>query len=149
MKARFKNENMAPPKIGFRPAYGAEDGEDWLLLKDALQEFRRTSRVTSERNETFWEDQRRSVHARLIAKQPVRQWRFVWVWATAAAVVALGVGLFEQRQEPIRPDFAAGYDQQLLLDIDRALDRHLPTALEPAAILPSEIFPSARISAAP
>jgi hypothetical protein len=37
------------------------------------------------------------------------------------------------------PDLAAGYDQELLVDVERCLDREVPEPLEPAFLLAAEL----------
>jgi hypothetical protein len=126
-----------------------DEKAEWLLLKDALKEFHDSARQSAEKPDSFWGNQRRKVLARCGYQSPVCHRRLIWSAATALVLVALGVMVLVERQQPVMPDFAAGYDQELLLDIDHALGRDVPAALEPGALLPEEIFPNGRITAAP
>jgi hypothetical protein len=47
--------------------------------------------------------------------------------------------LFSERPKPPMPDFAAGYDQDLLVGVGRMLNQNVPAALEPAALITKEI----------
>jgi len=149
MNSLPKDHHVKLPQRNPGAKISAEEKAEWLLLKNALKEFRDSARQAAEKPESFWENQRQKVLACCERKAPVRHQRFIWSWATALVLVVLGIMVLVERQQPVKPDFAAGYDQQLLLDIDRTLDRDVPAALEPGSLLPEEIFPTGRITAAP
>ncbi len=44
-----------------------------------------------------------------------------------------------ERPKPPMPDFAAGYDQDLLVGVGRMINQNVPAALEPAALITKEI----------
>jgi hypothetical protein len=58
--------------------------------------------------------------------------------ATALVFFGFGLFLFRVPAQPI-PDYAGGYDQDLLIDVEQALHRDLPSALEPVLILSDEL----------
>ncbi|MBZ5495270.1 MAG: hypothetical protein LAP85_02620 [Acidobacteriia bacterium] len=73
-----------------------------------------------------------------------RPWRARWqlpVWLSAAAVtiVVFIVMLFVKPEKPPAPDPAKGNDQELLLGVDRLLNKEVPSALEPALVLTKEM----------
>lgn len=107
------------------------------VLDTALDEFRRSVRERSRRPEAFWLEQRESVMAHLQAT-PRRQVAMAWAAAAIVTVVLLTVFADRPRAVP-PPDFAAGYDQELLLDVDRAVSREAPRALDPGMVLVREI----------
>jgi hypothetical protein len=65
--------------------------------------------------------------------------RPVWLSAALVTVVVLIVVLFIGPEKQPVPDFARGTDQELLLGVDRLLDKEIPAALEPALVLTKEI----------
>jgi hypothetical protein len=91
---------------------------------------------------------RAGMEARIVEKlrgrMTRRRWWTVWrpvVWIPATVALALIVMtvLFSERPKPPMPDFAAGYDQELLLGVGRMINQNVPAALEPAALLTKEI----------
>ena len=60
------------------------------------------------------------------------------IWASLAIGLILCLLLFVVNSKAPTPDFAAGSDQKLLVEIERALSRQYPEAFDPATlILPS------------
>ncbi len=86
----------------------------------------------SARPDRFWAEQRLAIVSRLPQQRPGES-RPVLIWATAAllAVIAIGIWVDSPRAVP-QPDFAAGYDADLLSDVRRLVDAEVPLALEPA-----------------
>ena len=107
-------------------------------LESALTGFRRVAREASDRPEHFWERQRLAVKERLNAERPGRGYNRM-AWVSAAVLVLLAIVLFTPRGEPIVSDIPAGQDQELLIGIERSLDREIPQALEPGLLLTQEI----------
>ncbi len=58
----------------------------------------------------------------------------------------LALAIFVPRGEPVVPDIAAGQDQELLLSVERSLDRETPESLEPALLLTAELESAASYS---
>lgn len=65
--------------------------------------------------------------------------RPVWLSAVAVTIVVFIVVLFVKREQPYPPDLIRGNDQELLLGVDRLLNKEVPSALEPALVLTKEI----------
>jgi len=109
-------------------------------LESALAGFRELARTAAERPEYFWDRQRLAIHGRLKPSRATRRHRAIWIWATAAAlVVVLALILNPNHTQSVVPDFAAGHDQELLVEIERSLNRELPQALQPVSILTQEL----------
>ncbi|MBZ5496076.1 MAG: hypothetical protein LAP85_06705 [Acidobacteriia bacterium] len=111
-----------------------------VQLEDALKEFRASAFASVERPESFWTAQLKAVLERMEQHRKVVPWRPLLTWGTAAVIVVAvaGIWLLSPRALPA-PDFAAGYDQDLLVDVERLTDSQMPLALEPAMILADEI----------
>jgi len=145
---RFRRKNVEFRDPG--GIAGVESDAEAQRVAHALREFRDTVHEIFDRPDAFWENQRLAVRSRLERRDPAKvTWRRSWAWASATVLLVMGLTLLLDRREPLRPDFAAGDDQQLLLDVERALDRDVPASLEPAALLPEEMFPRVRILPSP
>ena len=69
-----------------------------------------------------------------------RVWRpTVWIPAAVALLVIVMTMVFREPPQPPKPDFAAGYDQDLLVGVGRMINQNVPAALEPAALITKEI----------
>jgi hypothetical protein len=109
-------------------------------LEGALAGFRALAQTAAERPEYFWDRQRLAILDRLKAPHVTRRYRAIWIWATAATlVIVLVLILNPNHSQSIVPDFAAGHDQELLVGVERSLNRELPQALQPAVILTQEL----------
>lgn len=107
-------------------------------FRAALDDFQSEIHRAAQRSDGFWSTQHAAIQERIRSQQPV--WRIGMSWALAAALVLLGFGLFLFRvpAQPM-PDYAGGYDQDLLLEVEQALHREIPSALEPALLITEEI----------
>ncbi len=108
-------------------------------LQAALKEFRASALAAADRPDAFWEAQRNAVLSEVKKPRIGISWRPA-AWATAAVVVAVvaGIWLDGPRAAPV-PDFAAGFDQDLLSEVDRLTRSEMPSALEPAMLIAGEI----------
>ena len=107
--------------------------------KDDLQlAFRDWARAAAERPESFWERQRLAVRGRIESAGKRRRVLRRSSWAAAAAVAALVLALTIARRSP-RPPAAPDPDHELLVAVERSLEREVPAALEPAALLAGEL----------
>ncbi len=107
-------------------------------LESALAGFRQIAHEASDRPEHFWERQRLAVMGRLNTERSGRGYNRM-AWVSAAVLVLLAIALFTPRGEPVVPDIPAGQDQELLIGVERSLDRNIPEALEPGLLLTQEI----------
>ncbi|HYK92176.1 MAG TPA: hypothetical protein VE398_25665 [Acidobacteriota bacterium] len=114
-------------------------GSERVELERALAAFRDSARAAADRPEHFWERQRLSIRDRLNSTRRSRDLETTWIWASATAFVILVLTLLVPRGETEVPDIAAGQDQELLVAIERSLNREVPKALEPASILTEEL----------
>ncbi len=109
-------------------------------LEDALKEYQTIARSASARDESFWNGQRLAVMARIGERKPGIRLKPVLVWGLAAVVIAIVISMQVEGPRALpAPDFAGGYDQDLLGDVDRLLNESVPSALEPAMLLVDEI----------
>lgn len=108
--------------------------DDWL--DQALAEYGRT-------------EPRPGIEARIVANLRSRgqlqpwwgRWlRPVWLSAVAVTILIFIVVLFVKPERPPMPDLVKGNDQELLLGVDRLLDKEVPIALEPALMLTKEMI---------
>ncbi|MBP1596831.1 MAG: hypothetical protein H6Q05_2208 [Acidobacteria bacterium] len=111
-------------------------------FESALEEFRDAARIAAEMPEAFWAEQRRAVMARVAQSRASISGKRILAWATAAVLVAAALAIWVEGPRALpAPDFAAGYDDSLLRDIERLTATDMPLALEPASVqhsVPSE-----------
>jgi hypothetical protein len=108
-------------------------------LKEDLRIFRESLRAAAEKPEAFWANQRAGIAAKLQPAVSELRRRPALMWAPALIVVALCLFLFVEKSKAPTPDFAAGADQNLLVEVEQALHRNCPEALAPAALITRKI----------
>ena len=77
--------------------------------------------------------------AKLQRPVPALKRRPALLWTPAAIMVVLCLFFFVQSGKAPTPDFATGYDQKLLIEVEQALKQESPWALAPAALITEEI----------
>jgi anti-sigma factor RsiW len=108
-------------------------------LRRATAALRDSARTQAEQPEPFWTRQRRSSASRVSA-HAVRP--LTWAAALAAAVLAAALLQEPRPAAPVTP--TADPDQALLVSVERAVNRQVPQALAPAALLTQEISRNAK-----
>jgi hypothetical protein len=110
-------------------------------LHDVLEIMRESHNIAAEKPAFYWKRQHNAILAKLDAPAvaPALKFRFAYLCVPAVAVVFLCLYFFPENGKAPSPDLAAGYDQDLLVEVDRALSRNYPLALKPAALLAQEI----------
>ncbi len=107
-----------------------------------LDAWARTVRAEAERDEAFWARQRTDIRQRT-QTQGVSLWGWVAVLGTASmAATALAI-LLARGPDPVQAPAAmiavanigANGDDQLLMDVEKAVLREVPMAFEPADFL--------------
>ncbi len=104
-------------------------------LQEILQEFRDSVRFEADRPDFFWIRQRNAIMVRLKKPASLKQRRALLAAPAAGAAVLLCLFFFAENSKAPSPDLAAGYDQDLLVEIERALSRRHPDALSPALLI--------------
>jgi hypothetical protein len=108
-------------------------------MDDTLRTFREALRAASEKPVSFWTKQRAGITEKL--QRPVPAWarRRRLIWVPASLILLLCLTFFAERAKAPVPDIAGGSDQDLLIEVERALNREYPEALSPAVISNREI----------
>lgn len=120
-------------------AQGISDEDDGRL-DSALKEFRASALTSAQRPESFWAVQRAAILEGAARHPGAKPWKPLLAWGTLAIVMAAVGSVWLHKPAPeSAPDFAAGFDQDLLLDVQRLTSSPTPLALEPALILAGEI----------
>jgi hypothetical protein len=112
---------------------------DFDELKEDLRIFSESIRADAERPEAFWANQRAGIAAKIQKPAPLSGLRPALLWAPAAIAILLCFLFFAEKSKAPTPDLAAGADQNLLVEVEQALDRNYPEALAPAALITWEI----------
>jgi hypothetical protein len=116
------------------------DSEAEEKLAGALMEFRAAAMTETARDETFWETQRRAVMGEIQRPKRFFQFRPALVWSIAAVIILMVVVVRREGPQALpAPDFACGYDQELLSDVEKMIRAPMPSAFEPAMILVQDI----------
>lgn len=110
-------------------------------LRAATAALGASARTQAEKPDAFWTRQRAAAAAR-ISGHAVRP--LAWTAALAAAVLA---AMLLQEPRPVVPaQPSLDPDQALLVSVERAVNRQVPQALAPAALLTQEISRNAQPS---
>ncbi len=136
-KKMRKQQNMNISRL--HDSNSNEPEQDLGDLKGILQKFQSSVHAAAERPDFFWRRQHNSIMAKLGAPASSPEYRRVLLWVPVAAVVVLCLFFFVENSKAPTPDLAAGSDQNLLIEVEQALDRDCPEALAPAALLSREI----------
>ncbi len=118
-----------------------------LLLQSEERQMRETFagapqslRSAAERPGWFWQRQRGTVRERIATSQ--RAWpalTAMWVGAAALLVLAFALLRGAPAPQPVQAQAQTDSDQQLLVGVEQVMQSEVPEALEPSALLASEI----------
>jgi hypothetical protein len=108
-------------------------------LEKSVRMLREFVHAAAERPEFFWIRQRNAIRTSLNKPVPAAKYRPALIGAPVALVLILCLFLFVENSKAPTPDLAAGSDQELLIDIERALSRDHPEAFAPVAVSNSGI----------
>jgi hypothetical protein len=112
--------------------------EEWVRLRADLGLLAMAVRAEADRPETFFRAQRTRIVGRLGERRfPSRPWQTAWAPAVAAALI-LAV-LLTRGEPPLDPSRELGADQTLLSTVQHAIHAGVPTPLQPAALLTTEV----------
>lgn len=120
------------------PPDGGEIEQAIEELEGVLHKFRDSVRAEADRSDFFWARQRSAIMG-ILNKPESPKPRRALLWIPAAAAVLLCVLFFADIGTAPTPDLAAGYDQDLLVEVERALNRSHPKALTPAQLIIQEM----------
>jgi hypothetical protein len=119
----------------------ASDQRHLQRTLDALPEW---SRAATEHPDAFWERQQADIKKRIDALQQRSSMRTATAWASAFAVVLLATFLLRSSPAPRPSSAQSDPDQELLVAVEQSVQRGIPLALEPAALLADEINSGSR-----
>ena len=139
MTTRLDDERASDGTHSLHIVDGGEPGSESELFKEGIQAFRDSLRAAAEKPDAFWTRQSAAISQSLRHPEPASWQKPALIWAPASIIVLACLFLFNGKSELPDPDFAAGADQNLLVDVERALYQDCPEALAPAATLVQEI----------
>jgi hypothetical protein len=108
-------------------------------MEDALRIFRDSLHSAVQKPESFWNRQREEIFIKIRRPVPKRRVRLVLIWASALATVLLCITVFIEKNKMPAASFAGGYDQELLVEVERALNRNYAEVLSPAVVFSDEL----------
>ena len=103
-------------------------------IEKALQHFADVQREQANRPETFWERQAAKIRETRQQKAEHRSSAWVWIPALATAIVLLAVVLRPGAPKSPVPQATVLTDQQVLTEVERAVEGGTPMALEPVSL---------------
>ena len=119
-------------------------------LEATLRGFHDRCHAQGARSEAFWSAQRGAIRAKLAERRSRDRAARRWTAMAAAAAILVCVIVAAVRDGEVRgPVASTEADQELLLSIERSLDREIPRALEPVSLITAELDRAASKSAAP
>jgi len=111
-----------------------------------LEQWRDAARVAAVQPDSFWARQRAVISVRLHERSFDRGIRFVWAGAVAALVLAAALSWSPAPTSPATPQSSEVQDEQLLENMQAALERESPLALQPAEVLTQEMSRARNVS---
>jgi len=105
-----------------------------------LEQWRDDARLAAVQPDSFWARQRAIIQVRMHERSFDRGLRFVWVGAVAAIILAAALS-WSPGTQPVTPAKTTtdAQDEQLLENMQIALERETPAALQPAEVLTNEM----------
>ena len=104
-----------------------------------IEQWRDAARVAAVQPDTFWSRQRAVISVRLHERSFDRGIRFVWAGALAALVLAGALSWSPATRPTTASPTTEAQDEQLLENMQLALEREAPVALQPAEVLTKEM----------
>jgi len=111
-----------------------------------LEQWRDDARVAAVQPDSFWARQRAVISVRLHERSFDRGIRFVWAGAVAALVLAAAMSWSPSTKPTTVAPPTEAQDEQLLENMQVALEREAPMALEPAEVLTKEMTRARTVS---
>src|SRR5206468_11501749 len=114
-----------------------------------LEQWHAAARLAAVQPDSFWARQRAVISVRLHERSFDRGIRFVWAGAVAALVLAAALSWTPERwttTAPKNPPTTEAQDEQLLENMQAALERESPLALQPAEVLTNEMTRARNVS---
>jgi len=98
------------------------------------------ARKVQELPEAFWARQREGIHLHITARDLVHPWkRWVWVTTTVTLVVLASTLLSRNNAPSSQVAAQPDPDDALMVSVRQSIQRDLPQALKPAALLTQEM----------
>jgi len=104
-----------------------------------LEQWRDDARLSAVQPDSFWARQRAIISVRMHERSFDRGLRFVWVGAVAAIILAAVLSWSPGTKPAVPTKTADAQDEQLLENMQAALERDTPAALQPAEVLTNEM----------
>lgn len=139
MKTRWNGQRRKERIPKFRAIDSGELQQESGELQSCIRALRDSLHAAAEKPDAFWAGQRTAILKSFRHSEQASWLKPVLLWAPASILVLVCLFLFTGKSKLPAPDFAAGADQNLLVDVERALYRNYPEALAPAAALVQEI----------
>jgi hypothetical protein len=121
---------------------------DQQRLQEILAALPESARAITEHPDSFWQRQAAQIRVRIAASERQPAWT-ARAWASALALILLGILLLNRGSVPQASRSDNDSDQELFLAVEQAVHSDVPEALAPAAMLADEINNNVRSSSTP
>jgi hypothetical protein len=139
MKTPLNGQEQKERITELRAATGLELECESEQFKDGIRALHDSLHKAAERPDAFWTRQRAAISESLRQPAQASKLKPILRWAPTSIIVLMCLLLFTGKSQLPAPDFSVGADQNLLVDVERALYRDYPEALAPVATLVQEI----------
>ena len=129
------NKHLEPRETNQDPRESDRSPKDIALLKT----IRTAIHAQAARPDEYWQRQRSAIQSRIMKRAPLCWRRPQWISLAAATVLVILVILVARHAERPPAKVVTISEHDLLINIDRALDKRVPTVLEPALLLTEEM----------
>jgi hypothetical protein len=123
--------------------------DERIAFESALRNLPEAMRSASEQPQIFWQRQQTAIRSRIAIEEASHQSWAGFAWATLGSLILLaGLLLHGARTSP-QPQAQSDPDQELLLEVERAVQSNVPESLAPAALLAEDIRAAVETQASP
>jgi hypothetical protein len=129
-------------KRNFEPGFPKDPELNFGNLEEKIQTLRDAVHAAAEKPDIFWKRQQNAILSKL--NRPVLNGnrRPALLWTPIVVVLGTCLFLYVESSKAPTPDLAAGSDQELLIGIERALNRNQPEAFDPIDAIETGFNPS-------
>jgi|WetSurMetagenome_2_1015567.scaffolds.fasta_scaffold305172_1 hypothetical protein len=129
-------------KKNFEPGFPKDRELNLGNLEEKIQALRGAVHAAAEKPDSFWKRQQDAIVSNLTLPAFNEYRRPALLWTPIVVALVTCLFFFVESSKAPTPDLAAGSDQELLVGIERALNRNQPEAFDPIGAIEAESGPT-------